>query len=649
VIPVPAAKGSGLSRAAALSWAGAITLGLLLRVFWPEHRPIHHDEAVNWYLVGDVLRRGYYIYDPVNYHGPTFFYLSALGRALAPESLAALRLPSALVGALAVPAAWMFRKTLGSGVALALAWVLAVAPTWVFYSRQAIHETLLGVATLVTLALVLRFLAATPEARPRAAIYVGLGVGFMAATKETAILTFAAWGLAVIALRNAPGLKFPSWREVGLATAAGLGVATVVYSALGFDAMGVLRPVLSLGSWGQRAFEGGGQEQPWFMFAHLLLRIEAPLLLLSAFALGRSAAPLTRAIAVYFVSLLLMYSLLPYKTAWCAVQIVLPLALLAAQGIERILRSTQSVASRVGLGLAGAAVLALVLETSFLRYDERGLPLIHVQTHRELHHAMQDVLATLDDAPDARVRIFHPNRYPLNWYLRGRRFWREPTEPWPDTVDGDVLLASPRQRYELQERIQQPYQRRTLPFRDGVRLDLWRTGSSELDHRHEWTSEKPVLPFEPPVRPDNLSPGWILSFSEGRDPDAEPFLTERRQSVDLYYKDDRQKPRWAPLSMIWEAWLRLDVSGVYRFAILSDDGSRLWIDGRAVVRNWGFHAPIEVEAEVSLEPGWHHVQIQWFDLGGPARLRATWAAPGDTGLHPWPAARTWSRSEAGGP
>lgn len=52
--------------------------------------------------------------------------------------------------------------------------------------------------------------------------------------------------------------------------------------------------------------------------------------------------------------------------------------------------------------------------------------------------------------------------------------------------------------------------------------------------------------------------------------------------------------------------------GEYRFYLMSDDGSRLYIDGKKVVDNDGVHAPEEKEGKIKLKAGAHDIRVQYF-------------------------------------
>jgi len=52
--------------------------------------------------------------------------------------------------------------------------------------------------------------------------------------------------------------------------------------------------------------------------------------------------------------------------------------------------------------------------------------------------------------------------------------------------------------------------------------------------------------------------------------------------------------------------------GKYRFALVSDDGSKLYIDGLVVVDNDGVHTPLREEGTVKLAGGIHSIRLSYF-------------------------------------
>ncbi len=71
-------------------------------------------------------------------------------------------------------------------------------------------------------------------------------------------------------------------------------------------------------------------------------------------------------------------------------------------------------------------------------------------------------------------------------------------------------------------------------------------------------------------------------------------------------------------------YINIPADGIYTFALLSDDGSLLIIDGATVIDNDGPHSPREIIGQKALAKGLHTLQVQYFDHnGGQLRLVVT--------------------------
>ncbi len=63
-------------------------------------------------------------------------------------------------------------------------------------------------------------------------------------------------------------------------------------------------------------------------------------------------------------------------------------------------------------------------------------------------------------------------------------------------------------------------------------------------------------------------------------------------------------------------YLEVPKTGIYTFALLSDDGSMLYIDGEEIINNDGEHSPKEIIGQVALEQGLHTIKVLYFDRNG---------------------------------
>ncbi len=68
--------------------------------------------------------------------------------------------------------------------------------------------------------------------------------------------------------------------------------------------------------------------------------------------------------------------------------------------------------------------------------------------------------------------------------------------------------------------------------------------------------------------------------------------------------------------MVGRTEVEVKEKGKYRFAVVSDDGVRLKVDGKAVVENWTWHAPTRNEGVVELGVGMHKLEVEYFQIDG---------------------------------
>merc|ERR1719450_1207336 len=91
----------------------------------------------------------------------------------------------------------------------------------------------------------------------------------------------------------------------------------------------------------------------------------------------------------------------------------------------------------------------------------------------------------------------------------------------------------------------------------------------------------------------------------------------------------------------WTGRCRIFKSGHYRFSLISDDGSKLWIDNRYTINNDGLHGWRNREASRYRRHGWHLTRLEMFEHGGHAGMLFRYKGP-DT-RHRWYIARAGGR------
>ena len=66
------------------------------------------------------------------------------------------------------------------------------------------------------------------------------------------------------------------------------------------------------------------------------------------------------------------------------------------------------------------------------------------------------------------------------------------------------------------------------------------------------------------------------------------------------------------------------LGGAYTFTISTDDGSVLYIDGHAIMNEWGGHPAYSTTQSVNLTPGSHLIEFNYFQAGGGASAALKW-------------------------
>lgn len=66
-------------------------------------------------------------------------------------------------------------------------------------------------------------------------------------------------------------------------------------------------------------------------------------------------------------------------------------------------------------------------------------------------------------------------------------------------------------------------------------------------------------------------------------------------------------------------------AGKWRLSTVSDDGIRVWVDGKLVVEDWTQHGPTPHDVDLDLAAGKHAIRVEHFEIDGWAALRVSLA------------------------
>ena len=443
-----------------------------LRYHQIERRTFHADEAVQAYQAWRLLRGEGYAYDPADKHGPFLYYAAAglakiSGRSVATLNEAGFRSVTLVAGLGTMALILGAAARLGRTEVLTGAAVLAITPLAVIYDTYFVQEAWF---CFFTWALFFAGLRWWEKPSLPGSLLVGLLVGLMQATKETSIIHFGALGAGLFAfarggtrspdgfLKSAqkqtrPGVAFP----LLTAFCAAIFIYVLFYSSFFTHWSGVADGVRTYFNYVSRATESA-HNQPWYYyFAMLWPHVREgvgwgePLLLVMAlvgvnFALSPRATPAQRAVAVFTLTLLVLYSFIPYKTPWLLLTPCVGLTLLAGLGVAQSRHWWPGKLARVAPAIL---CLALLLECGWRdlsaldRYanDDRN-PYIYQPTSPDFSRLV-GVLAALP--ANWKIAVISPDHaWPLPWYLRGRRATGYFTTAPANISDYDLVLYDSR-------------------------------------------------------------------------------------------------------------------------------------------------------------------------------------------------------------
>lgn len=524
------------SRKSLLLILAATIAALALRLPRLQQRPMHTDEAVHAVKFGSLLEDGYYRYDSYEFHGPTLNYLTLIPAWLSSSkkfteiSETTLRIVPVFFGALLILMLLLLTDGLGWAAAVIAGLLTAVSPAMVFYSRYYIQEMLMVCFTFGAIICGYRYFL---NKKIVWAVFAGIFLGLMHATKETCIIVYGSMLTALFLTRllhqrkdghvlNRSGTLKP-WHGITAVATAFL-VSALFYSSFLSNPGGILDSLLAYKTYFSRAGRPNIHFHPWYYYLEMLIFSkygagpvwsEAFIIILAGIgfivgvkrdSLSVVDSSLLRFIAFYTVIMTAIYSLIPYKTPWNLLGFLHGMILLAGVGALVIIKSQINTLARVLTSLlmiAGASHLAWQAYLANYRYYEDSTnPYVYAHPVSDICDVVsrvQEIASVHPDGQSMYIEVIFPENdyWPLPWYLRAF-----PNVGWWNHVDektpaAPVIVASPRIEQDLMRKLYElppPGERNLyvplldsytemrpkIEIRGYVRKDLW----EKFQHRN---------------------------------------------------------------------------------------------------------------------------------------------------------------------
>ena len=443
-------------------------------------RPPHHDEAVNGWFVDGILAKGYYHYDPQNYHGPLFFYILSFFTQIFGRSLIVLRLPIVMFSWLVTLTPFLFRKWIGNTGAWIAVFIFAVSPAMVFYSRYTIHEMEFILACILFFYYWLR--TRTESFHRETILGLGISLGAMACLKENFVLYLACLILAEGCTRlyekwfpkTVMDLSPPLFQNpkktligIGLVTAIGFAIICLIYSAFGRDSDGIQNFFTAFSMWSETGSNGNGHQKPMFYWIDIFSRLEWLGLLglgFCFFAVKKIPSGL-RLLSISSVGLFTAYTLVAYKTPWCLLSFYWGMIFVLAYWLGKWIQ--QKYYAGLWYGLLAIGMGHAAYQAYLCAYDEPdadGHPYIYGQTYHDLMNPLNEILeqAKADPTLYARLRIEVVSSFtwPLPYVLgEFKQVAYLSDKNAPPFLDADYVLMDKPFEAMMAPRLKGPYSR----------------------------------------------------------------------------------------------------------------------------------------------------------------------------------------------
>ncbi|MDQ4075717.1 MAG: PA14 domain-containing protein [Chloroflexota bacterium] len=127
------------------------------------------------------------------------------------------------------------------------------------------------------------------------------------------------------------------------------------------------------------------------------------------------------------------------------------------------------------------------------------------------------------------------------------------------------------------------------------------------------------------LHPDNA---WRGEYFNNRNLSGAPVMVRNDQKIDFDWKagsPDRSIGN-DNFSVRWTRNVRLP-SGCYQFTTQTDDGVRLYVDGKVLIDAWQPMSLKKITREIYLNEGLPSIRVEYYEQAGGATARAWWNGP----------------------
>lgn len=306
----------------------------------------------------------------------------------------------------------------------------------------------------------------------------GISLGGMHASKETFVLAATALVLAVVLDRVlwkersksiTAAIRPISWRHMLAFTGVAVLTSVLFYSSFFKNPQGIIDSVSTYGNYLSRATGNEIHHHPWYYYIAMLtwnpgpgwiVWSELPVLIMSLYGMivvfrkteNNRADQFFRVMALFTLLLLVIYSMIPYKTPWNMLTFYVGMTWLAGYGTVHLFMQLKNPVLKIlfstFLLISAAFLLFQVLMTNTKYPADSSNPYVYAHTSTDVYHMtgqIEEVAAKHPEGKSLYIQVVAPDHdyWPLPWYLRKYNhvgWWNQVDV---ETPLAPVIIASP--------------------------------------------------------------------------------------------------------------------------------------------------------------------------------------------------------------
>ncbi|MBK7106972.1 MAG: TIGR03663 family protein [Ignavibacteriae bacterium] len=441
-----------------------IFFALFLRLFDLNNRPFHTDEAVHAIKFGELLETGKYIYDPIEYHGPTLNYFSLISAKIFDEKILSdtnevtLRIVPAIISVILIILLISIKSEMNKFLILLIGILISISPIFVFYSRYYIQESML---VTFSYSAIITFYKYFKSKKTLWIILSAIFCSLIFTTKETSIIIYFS-GFASFIILNFFNKKLKSKFRINknhliLFLIIFIIVSILFYSSFFTNPNGILDSLKTFTNYFGKAGNNTEHIQPWYYYFSFLLFTKNDLVIFTEIPLF-----IFYLIGIYFLfskkyflqnyffrfifwfSLIqaIVYIIIPYKTPWLALNFWIGFLFISSFGIY----SSYLIISKKNQKTLIVSFIFLIVShnifqtylTNFKFPYQLGNPFTYSQPTPDVISASENIIKVAE-SDSTNINIFvnviskNNDYWPLPWYLRKIK-----NIAWNENVPNDI-------------------------------------------------------------------------------------------------------------------------------------------------------------------------------------------------------------------